>query len=512
MGLKKLGVMLSIVFLKLVLVIASVNADWTASVLDGICGVVGQYTSIAVGSSGASYISYYDNTNGNLIYIVGSATTAVVTPTPTPTPSSGGEKLEIRSTNPLNGAVNVGINTTVSATFSMNMDSSSLNTNTFKLSSAGGAVAGSVVTNSKIATFTPSGSLLYNTKYTAVITTGARASSGNVSLNQDYSWSFTTEADTVPPTVISTTPSNNATAVAVNTKITAVFSETMDVSTITANTFIVSNGTSNIAGNVTSSGNTATFSPAGDLDYNKTYTATLTSIVKDTAGNALKDSLYTWSFTTIASSIGTPTPTATPTPTPTPAETGNITGQVTDADTGSPIAGAAVVLDVPTNNTTTNASGVYAFTGVSVASHTVASVATGYTQNTASVSASDFVSVGGQLVATADIELTATAPVTCDVATSIQTSPSGEMTIVKGTEDTITVAVRGDNNCAVSGVKVKASSNDTSKVKVSPSSATTNANGLATFTVKGKKKGSAKVTFKESTANLKAKVKVTVTK
>ena len=108
--------------------------------------------------------------------------------------------------------------------------------------------------------------------------------------------------------------------------------------------------------------------------------------------------------------------------------------------------------------------------------------------------------------------MTATAPVTCDVATSIQTSPSGEMTIVKGAEDTITVAVRGANNCAVSGDKVRASSNDTSKVKVSPSSATTNASGLATFTVKGKKKGSAKVTFKERTANLKAKVKVTVTK
>ena len=31
-------------------------------------GVVGEYTSIAVGSSGAAYISYYDNTNNALKY------------------------------------------------------------------------------------------------------------------------------------------------------------------------------------------------------------------------------------------------------------------------------------------------------------------------------------------------------------------------------------------------------------------------------------------------------------
>jgi len=117
------------------------------------------------------------------------------------------------------------------------------------------------------------------------------------------------------------------------------------------------------------------------------------------------------------------------------------------------------------------------------------------------------------LVATADIALTPTAPpVTCDVATSIQTSPSGEITIVKGEGDTITVAVLGADNCAVAGATVKASSNDTSKVTVDPKKTTTNAQGLAQFTVTGKKKGSAKVKFKESTAGLKAKVKVTVTK
>ncbi len=66
MGLKKFGVILSIVFLKLVLVIASANA-WTISTIDST-GTSGQYTSIAVGTSGAAYISYQDNTNGDLKY------------------------------------------------------------------------------------------------------------------------------------------------------------------------------------------------------------------------------------------------------------------------------------------------------------------------------------------------------------------------------------------------------------------------------------------------------------
>jgi hypothetical protein len=237
----------------------------------------------------------------------------------------------------------------------------------------------------------------------------------------------------------------------------------------------------------------------------------------DRAEFTTKSTLPTPTPTPTATGTATPTPTATatatatPTPTPTPS-TGSITGVVSDASTGSPISGATVALDGPTNTTTTNASGAYAFTGVSVASHTVVAAKTGYTQNTASVTASDFVAVGGQLVATADIALEPTTPVTCDVATSIQTSPSGETTIVKGEGETITVAVLGADNCAVAGATVKASSANTSVVTVSPKSATTNASGLVQFTVTGKKKGSAKVSFKEGTAGLKAKVKVTVTK
>ncbi len=98
------------------------------------------------------------------------------------------------------------------------------------------------------------------------------------------------------PYVILTEPANNATDVAVNTAITATFSEAMDSSTITPDTFLVNDGSINITA-VTYSNRTATFTPATDLDYNTTYTATITTGAKDLTGNALEDD-YTWSFTT----------------------------------------------------------------------------------------------------------------------------------------------------------------------------------------------------------------------
>ena len=106
-------------------------------------------------------------------------------------------------------------------------------------------------------------------------------------------------AGDVPPTVSSTSPANGATGVAVNTTITATFSEAMDASTITTSTFTVSTGGGNISGTVSynSTTKTATFTPSGNLSFPTTYTATITTGIKDTAGTAMVSN-YSWSFTT----------------------------------------------------------------------------------------------------------------------------------------------------------------------------------------------------------------------
>lgn len=105
-----------------------------------------------------------------------------------------------------------------------------------------------------------------------------------------------TPPDITPPTVSSTSPTNSATGVAVNTAITASFSENMDAATITAASFTLNNG---VIGAVTYSGTTATFTPTGNLASSTTYTATITTAVKDAAGNAMA-APYTWTFTTTA--------------------------------------------------------------------------------------------------------------------------------------------------------------------------------------------------------------------
>ncbi|HXJ71640.1 MAG TPA: Ig-like domain-containing protein, partial [Candidatus Dormibacteraeota bacterium] len=95
----------------------------------------------------------------------------------------------------------------------------------------------------------------------------------------------------------STDPANAATAVAINKRIAATFSEAMDPATISAANFTLRQGATPVAGTVTYVGTTATFAPASALAVSTLYTATMTTGVKDLAGNALANN-FVWSFTT----------------------------------------------------------------------------------------------------------------------------------------------------------------------------------------------------------------------
>ncbi|MDB5223961.1 MAG: hypothetical protein JWN83_2628 [Chitinophagaceae bacterium] len=101
----------------------------------------------------------------------------------------------------------------------------------------------------------------------------------------------------VCPIVVSTTPVNTATGVNISTKIDATFNEAMNPATINTLTFTLVKGTTPIAGVINYSGITASFLPTTSLLPNTTYTATVTSGVKDVAGNAMINN-YVWSFTT----------------------------------------------------------------------------------------------------------------------------------------------------------------------------------------------------------------------
>jgi Bacterial Ig-like domain len=104
--------------------------------------------------------------------------------------------------------------------------------------------------------------------------------------------------DTTPPTVTATTPVAGASGTGINGPISVTFSEPMDASTIKSASFTLDHGVTGTVG-YDGATMTATFTPAANLTYSTTYTATITTAVKDLAGNPLAQA-KTWSFTTMA--------------------------------------------------------------------------------------------------------------------------------------------------------------------------------------------------------------------
>jgi hypothetical protein len=96
------------------------------------------------------------------------------------------------------------------------------------------------------------------------------------------------------PEVVWTDPENGATNVATTYTIRAGFSRVVDPSTVTTETFFINNG---VEGTVSYTGTTAEFTPSRSLNYSTTYTATITTGVRDKEENAL-EAAYVWSFTT----------------------------------------------------------------------------------------------------------------------------------------------------------------------------------------------------------------------
>jgi len=228
--------------------------------------------------------------------------------------SSGGSDAGSSSTSPkvtytinANGTTNVAVNTKVGAFFTTEMDPATINSSTFTLKQGATPVAGTVTYSGLGAVFTPLQNLTANTTYTATISNQVRDLAGNT-LGSDYVWSWTTGAvlDTTLPKVIHTVNLDGATNVFTNTKIIATFSEVMDPSTITAANFTFMQGSTPVPGKVSYLGLSLIFTPTNILAPNTRYTATITTGVKDLAGNPLLSN-FVWSWTTGAR-LNTTTP------------------------------------------------------------------------------------------------------------------------------------------------------------------------------------------------------------
>jgi TolB protein len=133
-------------------------------------------------------------------------------------------------------------------------------------------------------------------------TMSATDGSGMTRLTTNTVWD--SEADWGPfditgPRVVRVTPPNSATGVSPGANVSATFSEAMRAATLNKTTFkLVRRGTTTpvpATVNYAPDATKATLNPAGELDSGVTYTATITTGAKDTAGNALPTN-ETWNF------------------------------------------------------------------------------------------------------------------------------------------------------------------------------------------------------------------------
>jgi hypothetical protein len=217
--------------------------------------------------------------------------------------------LKVVSAVPLNGSTTAPVTSVLTATFNRELTSGMKNAISIVLKTATSVVQGTMSFSERTAIFKPSVSLTAGVTYTADVKTESGDDDDNKTSSL-YTWTFSTAggvADVTPPTISSTVPAANATSVAVTSKVSVNFSEPMSSQTINTTTFTLSQGTTPVAGSVSMSGTTVTFTPTASLSNSTVYTATITTGVKDVAGNAMA-SIYSWSFTTAAAAPSDVTP------------------------------------------------------------------------------------------------------------------------------------------------------------------------------------------------------------
>ena len=210
--------------------------------------------------------------------------------------------LKVTSVLPTSGEVGVDLNSTVSVLFATEVNETTLSTSTFQLRDGSSQlVPGTVRYNrsSRMALFTPAAPLKPDTGYVAQLASSISDLHGNT-LGAAYQWSFSTAADTKPPSVVRTSPAPGELSVPLNALVQVTFSEPVSPTTLTSSSFQLRDANGQVVtGSVTTSadGLAAIFTASGPLLPSVEYTASVAATVTDRAGNSLGTS-HSWTFTT----------------------------------------------------------------------------------------------------------------------------------------------------------------------------------------------------------------------
>ena len=201
----------------------------------------------------------------------------------------------VTGTYPADNDTDIPTNTSIIITFSKSMD---------KIATEGAILANPVIigafswdTAAEVVTWNLTQNLTSSTSYTIKISTAAKSVDG-INLTTQHEFTFTTQMvpEIVPPKVVTTSPTNNATNIDEKSQIIITFSKAMDKD---ATNRAVSISPGSIISQTWNNASTVLVVSATLADGTK-YTVTITTDARDSAGNKLT-ATYTFSFTTIGS-------------------------------------------------------------------------------------------------------------------------------------------------------------------------------------------------------------------
>ena len=201
--------------------------------------------------------------------------------------------LTVQSVYPPNGSNNVSTNSLVMVTFNRPMDPATINSTSVFIEGIEAAVNYDPVSSSAV--LVPQSPLAANQTFTVTIA-GSVSDANGETLGVDFSWQFRTDGSTdeLAPTVLSITPQDGATSVDVSTPVVIQFSELINPASIDASSVSI-NG---VQATLSYQGNSVQLIPASPLEFNQTYTVTVTTAVTDLAANALPQA-FSAQFTTV---------------------------------------------------------------------------------------------------------------------------------------------------------------------------------------------------------------------
>ncbi len=202
--------------------------------------------------------------------------------------------LEVSSVLPKNNSTNNYRNTNIFIGFNKNIFDYGADQIKIQALNSSEFISGTFNQNGKFIGFTPNSILLANQTYVVSILLDKEQ-------NRTYEFRFSTgvEVDTTAPRVLSTSPENGDINFPINAKIVINFSEALDPTTVTNNTFFLQG---NPAGILTLQDQTLSFSPSGNLLPSSAYVSSVRAGIKDLAGNQML-SQYNWVFSTSDSAI-----------------------------------------------------------------------------------------------------------------------------------------------------------------------------------------------------------------